>query len=96
MKKPPPFHLLPLFLKKRMRRKNTVFLLPIPNEKKNFLQIFPVGPLIIFHKKEFGMKENRIRSYSLRRKKRKNGRNYEQFQGHEKQKDLVHPEMNKV
>ena len=34
MKKPPPFHLLPLFLKKRMRRKNAVFLLPIPNEKR--------------------------------------------------------------
>ena len=34
MKKPPPFHLLPLFLKKRLRRKNAVFLLPIPNEKR--------------------------------------------------------------
>ena len=34
MKKPPHFPSLPLFLKKRMRRKNAVFLLPIPNEKR--------------------------------------------------------------
>lgn len=34
MKKPLPFHLLPLFLKKEDEKKNAVFLLPIPNEKR--------------------------------------------------------------
>ena len=37
-------------------------------KRKNFLQIFPVDPLPLFHKKEFKMKENRIRSYSQTRK----------------------------